>query len=132
MKRRASDSDAWQPSCRSACSAKRRKTQCADVGAPHVSSPPSSQTPALAEEALRSTPKLTPDAPESSIQHWVKTCAAVCDLETMAAPPTPRSTSLNDRGRRSAKRHARSHGSRTPSPSKRPWQAGFKTALWRG
>ena len=120
MKRRVPNSNTWQSTRCSACSAKRRKTQCADVGEPRVSSPPPSlQTLALAEEALRSSQQSTPKAPESLIQHWVENCAAVYDLEIMAAPPTPRSASLNNRGRRSAKRHVRSYGSQTPSPSKR-------------
>ncbi|KAH7111136.1 hypothetical protein B0J11DRAFT_554388 [Dendryphion nanum] len=45
----------------------------------------------------------------------------------MAAPPTPRNKFSNDRGRRGAKRHARSHGSRTPSPSKRPSPQTYRT-----
>ncbi|KAF1995250.1 hypothetical protein P154DRAFT_474609 [Amniculicola lignicola CBS 123094] len=126
MKRRVSDSDTWQSS-----STKRRKTQCTHAGAPRVSPPPpstpSSQTLVLAEEALRSTQQPTPKEPKSSIQHWVENCAAVSDLEIMAAPPTPRSASFNDRGRRSTKRHARSHGSRTPSPSKRPSPQTYRT-----
>lgn len=113
MKRRVSDSDTWQSSHCSACSAKPRKTQCTNVGAPRVSSPPppnpSLQTLALAEEALRSTQHSTPEAFESAIQDWVENCAAVCDLEMMAAPPTPRS------------------GSRTPSPSKRPSPQTYRT-----
>jgi hypothetical protein len=43
------------------------------------------------------------------------------------ASSTPRSTSWNDRGRRSAKRHVRSHGYRTPSPSKKPSPQTYRT-----
>jgi hypothetical protein len=117
-----------------ACSAKRRKTQSGDVGVvipvsshqlkspPPPKSPPpsnlSSQTLALGE-VLRSGQQSTSNAPESSIQHWAEDCAAACTSERMAEPPpTPRSAYGNDRGRRSTKRHARSSGSRTPSPSK--------------
>ncbi|KAF2786628.1 hypothetical protein K505DRAFT_368074 [Melanomma pulvis-pyrius CBS 109.77] len=65
----------------------------------------------LDEEALPSTQKVAPEEPEPSLQHWVVSCAAVRDPEMMAAPPTPRSAFFNDRGCRSAKHHARSHGS---------------------
>lgn len=123
MKRRASESDAWESSRRSACSTKRRKIQCPNVSAHHVSSPPPSNPLVLAKEALRSTQKSTPEA----IRHWVENCSAACDPEIMAAPPTPRSASWNDRGRRSAKRHARSCGSRTPSPSKKPSPQTYRT-----
>lgn len=49
----------------------------------------------------------------------------------MDAPPTPRSTTLNlnnDRGRRTARRHARArpHTSRTPSPSKKPTPQSYR------
>jgi hypothetical protein len=45
----------------------------------------------------------------------------------MAAPPTPRSALSNNRGRRSAKCHARSDSSRTPSPSKKPSPQTYRT-----
>ncbi|RMZ70944.1 copper transport accessory [Pyrenophora seminiperda CCB06] len=45
---------------------------------------------------------MTPKESESVIQHWVENCAAVCDLEMLAAPPSP----------------PRSHGFRMPNPSK--------------
>jgi hypothetical protein len=131
MKRRLSDSDLWQAPLCSACCAKRSKTQCANVAAPRVSSPlpsnPSYQTLALADEALHSTQQQNPKETATLVQDWVENCTAVSDLEIMAAPPTPRSNSLNDRGRRSAKRHARSYGSRTPSPSKKPSPQTYRT-----
>lgn len=118
MKRQVSDSDTWWFSP----NAKRRKTQGADVSAPRPSSP----TLALTKEALCSTQRSTYEAPKSPIQHWVESCATVCDPET-AAPPMPRSASLNDRGRRNTKQHARHHASRTPSPSKRPSPQTYRT-----
>lgn len=129
MKRRKIDNETWQSSHRSAYSTKRSKTK--SVGAPHASSPPpsnpSQQPLALTEEALRSTQRSTHEASEPSVQHWAENCASVCSLEMMAAPPTPRSASSNERGRRGAKRHARSYGSRTPSPSKRPTPQTYRT-----
>ena len=123
MKRRVSDSDIRQSCCSNACSAKRRKTQPADVSASHTYSPPpsnlSSQPPALTEEALRSIQQSIHQVTESLVPDWAEGCTASYNPKMMAAPPTPRSASSNDRGRRSAKRYARSRGSRTPSPSKR-------------
>lgn len=110
---------------------KRRKTQSADADAPPATSPPPSnpspQPLTLAEKVLHTTQQLIHEKTKASIQHWAEGCAAVCDLEMAAAPPTPRSASFNDRGRRSAKRYVRSRGSRTPSPSKRPSPQTYRT-----
>jgi hypothetical protein len=89
--------------------AKRRRT-----AASPPSSNPSSQTVTLAE-ALHSITE------QDRIQYWLGSCDATPDLPaTMAAPPTPRSASLSDRGRRSVKLSTRSRSSRTPSPNKKP------------
>ena len=142
MKRRVSDSDTHEPSSRGACSAKRRKMQCGDIGAAPVSShlpvspppkspllprpppPPNppSQTPG--EETFL-TQQTTSDAPKSSIQNWIEGSTFLCNSEMMAAPP-PRSAYGSDRGRL-ARRYERSHRSRTPSPSKKPSPQTYRT-----
>jgi hypothetical protein len=103
MKRRPCDSDIQHCSPKYA---KRQKAPRADIRAPRALPPLSnlsSQTFALTEEAL--------DLLQRSL-------SADDSLEEMAAPPTPRSTSSYNRGR--TRRSARSHTSRTPSPSKKP------------
>lgn len=131
MKRKISDNHIWKPPRYSTCSVKRRKTRSSNTDAPPASSPPlshsSPQPLSLTERALYTTQQPTRAKTEAAIQHWVEGCAAVCDLEMTAAPPTPRSASSNDRGRRAAKHHARSRGSRTPSPSKRPSPQTYRT-----
>ncbi|KAF9733831.1 hypothetical protein PMIN01_08174 [Paraphaeosphaeria minitans] len=128
MKRRVSDSDIWQFTRCSACSPKRRKTQPADADAHPAASPPlsnaSSRSLTLTDQALHTTHRRIHEKAEALIQHWAEQCAVP---EMPAAPPTPRSAPSNDRGRRSVKRHARSRGSRTPSPSKRPSPQTYRT-----
>lgn len=131
MKRKTSDNDIWESSRYSTCSVKRRKTRSTNTDAPPAFLPllsdSSPQPLFLTEKALHTTQQPICNKVEAAIQHWAEGCAAVCDLEMAAAPPTPRSASLNDRGRRTAKRHARSRGSRTPSPSKRPSPQTYRT-----
>ncbi|KAF2691653.1 hypothetical protein K458DRAFT_398083 [Lentithecium fluviatile CBS 122367] len=115
MKRRVSDSD-----MRRLQREAPQNAMCQRRGNPLITTSVESiiAALALAEEALHSTQQSTAEAPESSIQHWVENCAAVCDLEIMAAPPTSRSAYGNDRGHRSVKCPACSYVSQTPSPSK--------------
>lgn len=125
MKRCLSDDHDLDVFPSSASVAKRRCKSRAHVTSARAASPPpsnpSSQTITPAE-ALQSTSK------QDKIQHWLDSCDATRDPPaTMAAPLTPRSASLNDRGRRSAKRCTRSHGSRTPSPSKKPTPQTYRT-----
>jgi hypothetical protein len=148
MKRQIPDND----SVRGACSAKRRKSQSSDVGAtpmsshpqkpppppkapspPKSSSPPTSPPPPnppsqtlLLGEDLRSTQQSTWDARKLSIQNWIEGSTSPNNTQMMAAPPTPRSAYGSDRGRLS-RRHARSSGSRTPSPSKKPSPQTYRT-----
>lgn len=119
MKRRFADNDLRQPPLCSACCAKRRKTQCAPVVAPPPFDP-APQTLASVDAPLTPAQQHNPEKAARWVQSWVEDCAAVSGPEIMAAPPTPRSNAMNDRGRRSARRYARSYGPRTPSPNKKP------------
>ncbi|KAF2647460.1 hypothetical protein K491DRAFT_772482 [Lophiostoma macrostomum CBS 122681] len=69
-----SNSDIRQSFCINACSAKRRKTQRADVSAPHIFSPPPSnllsQPPALTEEALCSIQQSIHQVTELVVPDW--------------------------------------------------------------
>lgn len=133
MKRRLSDDHDWHFSPRNTPVAKCRRIQCPDVaGASPPPSKPSSQTVAPAEEL-----PLTATEQKEKILHWLDSCDASPKpqppptIQTMAAPPTPRSTTLNlnnDRGRRTARRHARArpHTSRTPNPSKKPTPQSYR------
>lgn len=131
MKRGFADNDLRQPPPCSACCAKRRKTQCAPAVPPRTSSPPpfdpAPQTLALVDTPLLSTQQHNLKDVARSIQSWVEDCAATSSPEVMAAPPTPRSYAINERGRRSGRRYARSYGSRTPSPSKKPSPQTYRT-----
>jgi hypothetical protein len=104
MKRAFADNDLRQPPPCSACCAKRRKTQCAPVVPPRTSSPPpfdpAPQTLALVDTPLLFTQQHNPKEVARSIQSWVEDCAATSSPEVMAAPPTPRSNAMNERGRR--------------------------------
>jgi hypothetical protein len=81
-------------------------------------SKPSSQLPALTEEALGLLQR-------SLITHKLESCFADHNLEVMAAPPTPRSAASHSRVR--TRRPPRSYGSRTPSPSKKPTPQTYRT-----
>ncbi|EDU45947.1 hypothetical protein PtrSN002B_010399 [Pyrenophora tritici-repentis] len=124
MKRHASDSeDTRQGSYRNACEAKRQMRR---AGVSALTSDPSLQTLPLTKEALHSVQQRNLEQFESSTEYWVQNYTAVCDLEMMATPPTPRSSVPDGRGRR-LKHYARSRGSRTPSPTKKPSPQTYRT-----
>jgi hypothetical protein len=130
MKRRTSDGHHVRSTDH--CSnqvAKRHRTHHADThmlasAPPSKPSKPLSQTQALTSEALHSLQRSLSEAPRPTSHHFT----SFPDVpENMSIPPTPRSASTSTRGRRDAKRHARSHSSRTPSPSKKPSPQTYRT-----
>lgn len=135
MKRRLSDNHDSQDLLHSTVVAKCRRIQRADgTGASPPPSDPSSQTLDPAE-----APPSTAAAQDEEILHWLDGCDASPEpppaIETMAAPPTPRSATLNpnDGRRRTARRpaRARTHTSRTPSPSKKPTPQSYRRGNMR-
>ncbi|KAF1359104.1 hypothetical protein EJ07DRAFT_156455 [Lizonia empirigonia] len=137
MKRRLSDNHDSHILLHNTVIAKCRRIQRSGIaGTSPPPSNPSSQTLA-ADEA----PPSTAAAQDKEILHWLDSCDASPEpppaIETMAAPPTPRSATLNlnGAGRRTARRpaRARSHTSRTPSSSKKPTACGaFQPAVAGG
>lgn len=124
MKRRLSDNHDSQHLLHSTVVAKCRRIQRADgTGA----SPPPSHT---------SSQTLDP----AEILQWLDGCDARLEpppaVETMAAPPTPRSAATpnpSDGQRRAARRpvRARTHTSRTPSPGKKPTPQSYRRGNMR-
>ncbi|KAF1962128.1 hypothetical protein CC80DRAFT_154977 [Byssothecium circinans] len=139
MKRSVSNVDAVQQSQCPGRISKRRKTGHVNPETRRTSPPPldpsnptsqlshaSSQSFALNEEALENIQQPVSDKRATSIQRWLENCPAESDPDMMAAPPTPRSTSVSSsRGRRPSKSPTRT--SRTPSPSKRPSPQTYRT-----
>ncbi|KAF2085053.1 hypothetical protein K490DRAFT_47630 [Saccharata proteae CBS 121410] len=113
-KRRLSDG-AKQP-CSVSHAKRLRLNDSSPRPLPSQSRPPS-QLPRLTEATLAYLQ-------QSLRGHNTKDCKAVSCLEDMDAPPTPRSGPTY-RGR--SRRHARSHGSRTPSPNKKPSPQTYRT-----
>ncbi|UPX12651.1 uncharacterized protein EKO05_0003192 [Ascochyta rabiei] len=136
MKRRLSDNHDSQDPLNSTVVAKCRRIQRADgTGASPPPSNPSSQTLDPAE-----APPSTAAAQDKRILQWLDSCDASPEpspaIETMAAPPTPRSAATqnpSDGQRRAARRsvRARTHTLRTPSPSKKPTPQSYRRGNMR-
>lgn len=134
MKRRLSDNhDSHILLHGTVVAAKCRRIQRFDIAS--TSPPPSNPSSQTFAEA----PPSTAAAQDEKILHWLDSCDASPEplpaIETMAEPPTPRSATLNlnGTGRRTARRpaRARSHTSRTPSPSKKPTPQSYRRGNMR-